>query len=120
MARKITFEELCQHNKPEDLWLLIDGKVYDVTAFLSEHPGGDEVMVVEAAKDATDPFEDVGHSEDAREQLVPMYLGDLVDMENVPKSGRAAYESEENPFLVLAGVVAAAGYFAYQKFVLNK
>jgi len=33
-------EEVAQHKAKNDVWLAIDGKVYDVTEFLSEHPGG--------------------------------------------------------------------------------
>lgn len=34
-------------------------------------------MVEEAGKDATEAFEDVGHSDEARAQLVPLYIGDF-------------------------------------------
>jgi len=42
-----------------------------------QHPGGDEVLVEEAGKDATEAFEDVGHSDEAREQLKPLFIGDF-------------------------------------------
>jgi cytochrome b involved in lipid metabolism len=35
-------------------------------------------MLEEAGRDATEAFEDVGHSDEARELLGPMYLGDFV------------------------------------------
>lgn len=38
-GRKITLAEVAQHNKADDLWIVVAGKVYDVTKFLSEHPG---------------------------------------------------------------------------------
>lgn len=76
-SKKITMEQLKEHGSHDDLWLLIDGKVYDVSKFLDEHPGGDEVLVTEAGKDATEAFEDVGHSEDARALLGPMFVGEL-------------------------------------------
>jgi len=42
----ITWSELMKHNKSKDLdlWVLIDGGVYDVGTYLSEHPGGDDVL----------------------------------------------------------------------------
>jgi cytochrome b involved in lipid metabolism len=35
-------------------------------------------MLEEVARDATEAFEDVGHSDEARELLGPMYVGDFV------------------------------------------
>jgi cytochrome b involved in lipid metabolism len=34
-----------------------------------QHPGGEEVLKEQHGKDATNAFEDVGHSSDAREQM---------------------------------------------------
>ena len=33
------------HNKRDDCWLIIHGKVYDVSAFLREHPGGEDIII---------------------------------------------------------------------------
>ena len=35
-------------------------KVYDVTEFLAEHPGGEEILLETAGTDSTEAFEDVG------------------------------------------------------------
>ncbi|CDR99607.1 hypothetical protein [Sporisorium scitamineum] len=35
-SKKITMEQLKEHGSHDDLWLLIDGKVYDVSKFLDE------------------------------------------------------------------------------------
>ncbi|MBA0834308.1 hypothetical protein Goarm_006674, partial [Gossypium armourianum] len=48
--------------------------VYNVTQFLEDHPGGDEVLLAASGKDATNDFEDVGHSDDAREQMQKYYI----------------------------------------------
>ncbi|EEF50728.1 cytochrome B5 isoform 1, putative [Ricinus communis] len=69
--------EVAQHNTKEDCWIVIDGKVYDVSSYLDEHPGGDDVVIAATAKDATDDFEDAGHSEDARELLNSFCIGEL-------------------------------------------
>jgi len=55
--------------------MLIDGKVHDITAFLDDHPGGDEILLDATARDATQEFEDVGHSGEARAQLAEMVIG---------------------------------------------
>ncbi|KAI0702919.1 cytochrome b5 [Cytidiella melzeri] len=76
-AKIVTFDELKAHSKKDGIWLLLHEKVYDVTKFLDEHPGGDEVILAEAAKDATEAFEDVGHSDEARALLKDMLVGDF-------------------------------------------
>jgi len=72
----ITYEELKANNTKESLYILINQKVYNVAKFIDEHPGGDEVILAETGKDATEPFEDVGHSDEAREILKGLYIGD--------------------------------------------
>lgn len=46
MADKvIKVEELKKHNSDKSCWLAINGKVYDVTPFLEEHPGGYDIIL---------------------------------------------------------------------------
>ncbi|OAY49084.1 delta(8)-fatty-acid desaturase 2 [Manihot esculenta] len=52
----ITSEELKQHNKPGDLWISIQCKVYDVSDWIKEHPGGDTPLLNLAGQDVTDAF----------------------------------------------------------------
>ncbi|XP_041047373.1 cytochrome b5 isoform X2 [Carcharodon carcharias] len=42
-----------------------------------QHPGGEEVLFEQAGGDATESFEDVGHSSDAREMLKQYFIGEL-------------------------------------------
>jgi hypothetical protein len=37
--RVIPVSEVAQHAKDDDCWMIIHGKVYDVTGFLVDHPG---------------------------------------------------------------------------------
>ncbi|KDQ08244.1 hypothetical protein BOTBODRAFT_139111 [Botryobasidium botryosum FD-172 SS1] len=78
-ASKTTFtlEQLKLHSQSDDCYLLLHGKVYNVTEFLDEHPGGDEVILAETGKDSTEAFEDVGHSDEARELLEKMFVGNF-------------------------------------------
>lgn len=52
-------------------------KVYDVTKYLEEHPGGSEVLLDHAGKYADEMFEDIGHSGDAKEKLKTLLVGEL-------------------------------------------
>ncbi|KAJ7514863.1 hypothetical protein O6H91_23G063500 [Diphasiastrum complanatum] len=74
-AKLYTLQEVSEHNNSKDCWLIIGGKVYDVTRFLEDHPGGDEVLLSATGKDATDDFEDVGHSTSARGMMEEYYVG---------------------------------------------
>lgn len=42
---------------------------YDISEFLDQHPGGEEVVLETAGTDASGAFDDVGHSSDARDML---------------------------------------------------
>jgi len=56
--KQLTREEVAQHNKPDDLWIVIDAKVYDVSKFKNLHPGGANVFLAEEipGQDATEAF----------------------------------------------------------------
>ncbi|KAJ7098673.1 cytochrome b5-like heme/steroid binding domain-containing protein [Mycena belliarum] len=93
-AKTVTYAELKANNTKDKLWILVHEKVYDVTQFLDEHPGGDEVILAEASQDATEAFEDVGHSDEARELLPGMLVGAFEkDGELKLKSGAAAAQA---------------------------
>ncbi|XP_031564870.1 cytochrome B5-like protein [Actinia tenebrosa] len=42
--RIVELEEVKQHKSEDDLWIIIDGKVYDVTPYVTEHPGGKAIF----------------------------------------------------------------------------
>uniref|UniRef100_A0A3Q2CMW9 Cytochrome b5 n=1 Tax=Cyprinodon variegatus TaxID=28743 RepID=A0A3Q2CMW9_CYPVA len=69
--------EIEAQNSFKSTWIIIHNKVYDVTKFLDEHPGGEEVLREQAGGNATESFEDVGHSTDAREMAASMMIGEL-------------------------------------------
>eukprot|EP00268_Persea_americana_P036909 TRINITY_DN36465_c0_g1_i1.p1 TRINITY_DN36465_c0_g1~~TRINITY_DN36465_c0_g1_i1.p1 ORF type:complete len:135 (-),score=27.27 TRINITY_DN36465_c0_g1_i1:179-583(-) len=77
ITKLYTMKEAAQHNTQNDCWVVIDGKVYDVTEYLDEHPGGDDVVLAATGKDATDDFEDAGHSKSAREIMKDYCIGEL-------------------------------------------
>ncbi|XP_043706112.1 cytochrome b5 [Telopea speciosissima] len=77
LTRIYSMQEAAQHNTREDCWVVVDGKVYNVTSYLDEHPGGDDVLLAATGKDATDEFEDAGHSKTARELMQEYCIGEL-------------------------------------------
>ncbi|KAI4980826.1 cytochrome b5-like [Hordeum vulgare subsp. vulgare] len=78
-----SFQEVRKHSERQDCWLIISGKVYDVTPYMEEHPGGDEVLLACTGKDATADFDDIGHS-DAAKELMRQYCVGEVDAATVP------------------------------------
>ncbi|KAH8399026.1 hypothetical protein KR215_001054 [Drosophila sulfurigaster] len=94
--KTFTRAEVAKHNTNKDTWLLIHNSVYDVTAFLNEHPGGEEVLIEQAGKDATENFEDVGHSNDAREMMKKYKIGELVASErtNVAQKSEPTWSTD--------------------------
>jgi len=61
--RIITKEELAAAVKQGKQWLALYGKVYDVTDYLEEHPGGPEAITDVAGTDSTETFETVHNKE---------------------------------------------------------
>eukprot|EP01060_Flectonema_neradi_P006706 TRINITY_DN14591_c1_g1_i2.p1 TRINITY_DN14591_c1_g1~~TRINITY_DN14591_c1_g1_i2.p1 ORF type:complete len:107 (+),score=12.75 TRINITY_DN14591_c1_g1_i2:83-403(+) len=52
----ISKAEVSMHNKRNDCWIIVEGKVYDVTQFIDQHVGGDSVIFEHAGGDATEQF----------------------------------------------------------------
>ncbi|KAH8113322.1 cytochrome b5 [Phellopilus nigrolimitatus] len=120
-SKIITLAELKDHTKKDNLYVLIHGKVYSVSKFIDEHPGGDEVILAEAGKDATEAFEDVGHSDEARELLVDMLVGDFEQGSDLPTKSATTTPSTAAPVAQTASNVsyflplgALAAYFAWR------
>jgi cytochrome b involved in lipid metabolism len=69
-TRKISAEEVRKHNSVDDLWIIIDKKVYDVTEYAEEHPGGVAAIAKNAGGDASKGFRGPQH---------PSRVFDIVD-----------------------------------------
>ncbi|PIL33511.1 hypothetical protein GSI_04134 [Ganoderma sinense ZZ0214-1] len=60
----ISGKEVATHNTRESCWIIVHGKVYDVTDFLDDHPGGSRIILKYAGKDATAEYDPI-HPPDA-------------------------------------------------------
>ncbi|XP_077227720.1 cytochrome b5, seed isoform-like [Tasmannia lanceolata] len=101
--KAFTLSQVSVHSSKQDCWVIIHGKVYDVTKFLEEHPGGEDVLIQVSGRDATEAFEEIGHSVSAI-SLMSNYLvgvaekgsdGDEDEDEMEEKAGLATKKLQE-------------------------
>src|SRR3989338_3018213 len=85
---------VAKHNKQSDCWMVIDGKVYDVTTYISLHPGGSGSIVNKCGKDASSLFAGtLGghiHSALARSLLIPYFVGNFQNSSATGSSANSA------------------------------
>ena len=72
-----SLNDLSKHNKPNDCWILIKDKIYDVTNFLEDHPGGRKILLEYGGKNGTRYFNEIFHSNDAISQMKKYLVGKL-------------------------------------------
>ena len=70
--KEFTIEKVKLHKTAKDCWIIINDKVYDITKFLSEHPGGKKVLVRVGGKDATEQFHQL-HKESVLEKVAKQH-----------------------------------------------
>lgn len=68
--------EVSLHNKRTDCWIIIKDKVYDVTSYVEEHPGGDAILA-HAGDDSTEGFFGPQHATRVFDMIGDFYIADL-------------------------------------------
>ncbi|CAO2202192.1 unnamed protein product [Urochloa humidicola] len=76
-AKKFTMSEVRKHASRESAWIVVHGHVYDCTAYLNDHPGGADSILLNAGTDCTEEFDAI-HSDKARTLLDAYLIGELV------------------------------------------
>ncbi len=75
----ITTLEIKKHNSATDCWIVVKGNVYDVTSYLSIHPGGSEEVIKTCGTDASVAYDAIkegrGHSKIADDDLFSLLIG---------------------------------------------
>ena len=74
----VSWQELDQHGTGDDLWIVIEGKAYDVSEWARHHPGGQLVLMHQAGRDATQAFH-ASHSAWVRTMLPAFCKGRMED-----------------------------------------
>ncbi|KXN89147.1 Ceramide very long chain fatty acid hydroxylase SCS7 [Leucoagaricus sp. SymC.cos] len=115
-VRIYTREDVEAHNTQSSCWVSRRGKVYDITSFLKDHPGGDDVILYYAGKDVEKTMKDKlehEHSDSAYEMLEEYVIGRLGTEETIvrddweatddfhPEDTDSAKDYEKNLFLDL-------------------
>ncbi|OJJ45932.1 hypothetical protein ASPZODRAFT_152880 [Penicilliopsis zonata CBS 506.65] len=90
----ISYEEVQKHTSLHDCWVIIKGHVYDVTALLQTHPGGQEAILAQAGKDVTNLFTML-HPPTALSTLPPSANLGPVDASTMPTEEERVLTEEE-------------------------
>mmetsp|Transcript_7781 Transcript_7781/g.6953 ORF Transcript_7781/g.6953 Transcript_7781/m.6953 type:complete len:136 (+) Transcript_7781:66-473(+) len=115
-------EEVSKHSTNDDCWIILGNdsnggpKVYDVTKYLNDHPGGPEIITEFAGKNADEMYEDIGHSREARQKAEKYLIGKLKYDPNSETSKAARKKASDvvkskgglNPFAVIILLIAIA------------
>lgn len=78
-----TISQVATHNTTTNCWLIMNNNVYNVTNFLSIHPGGVNIIASRCGTDATQAFASIGHSNTAK-NLLTQYLIGVISSANPP------------------------------------
>ena len=68
--------EIARHNTPNDCWVIIHNKVYDLTRFANAHPGGAQTIYPLAGQDGTAAFLSQ-HNDSYLSRMSMYYLADV-------------------------------------------
>ncbi|GFG35192.1 hypothetical protein Cfor_11683 [Coptotermes formosanus] len=79
----ISLDQVSWHDHRADCWVVIYDQVYDITEFLPEHPGGEEILLEYAGRDATLAFRGIGHDVAMLQTLQECFLGVLPESERI-------------------------------------
>jgi L-lactate dehydrogenase (cytochrome) len=65
----MTMADVAKHNTASDCYFVVEGKVFDCTEWLADHPGGKAIIMGVAGKDATKQFNAL-HSKRTKKKLM--------------------------------------------------
>jgi len=74
--QEYTEEEVAKHRTAEDCWIIMHDLVLKLPKdFLDEYPGGADVITIHSGGNAGSDFEDIAHSDSAREWTNKFIIG---------------------------------------------
>lgn len=81
--QQYTLEDVAKHNQPDDAWIAIRGKVYNISKWMDKHPGGKVILTTMAGKDCTDPFI-CSHPKEVEKKLPYFLVGEVTGWKPTP------------------------------------
>ena len=73
----ISISDVQANDSRDSCWLILEGDVYDFTPVVQQHPFGNQLSQAICGQDATDIILENTDVEELREQIEPLYLGEL-------------------------------------------
>lgn len=88
----IDLTEVARHATVQNCWIVVSAKVYDVTGFISQHPGGVSQITGWCGKEATNAFQTRGggnkdHSQTAYAMLSSYLIGSVGQSVSITSGG---------------------------------
>lgn len=129
-SNQYSMADVSFHKTRDDLWLVVQDKVYDVSKYVRDHPGGVDLLLDCAGADATQAYQEVGHSEDADEVLKAFCIGSLqgatrsvppkpMRLVQQPKAIVEAKAPSSNTVILGAGAVGLLGATVFSISAIN-
>eukprot|EP00299_Pterocystis_sp_00344_P013656 c6711_g1_i1.p1 GENE.c6711_g1_i1~~c6711_g1_i1.p1 ORF type:complete len:407 (+),score=82.51 c6711_g1_i1:59-1222(+) len=101
-SKHLTMAEVAKHNHRDDAWMILQGRVYNITPYLKFHPGSIEELMRGAGRDATAMFNEyhpwVNHSAMLEKCLVG-FLSSSVNSFSPPQIALSRDEFRQLPLV---------------------
>ncbi|KAL2814308.1 acyl-CoA dehydrogenase/oxidase [Aspergillus granulosus] len=107
MAKTFTKDDVASHNKPDNLWIIVDDDVYDLTKFQDEHPGGKKILTRVAGKDASKQFWKYHNDGILKKYQSKLQVGSLDTKKAVEAPAPAPKKEAAKPQAAVVDVAAA-------------
>jgi cytochrome b involved in lipid metabolism len=108
-AAALTAEEVASHNTEADCWTVVDGTVYNLTSYISNHPGGAGPLTSLCGKDGSAAFSSQHGSQAAPvSALAALAVGVL----GAPANGAAVPDASAEPTATPSATAAAGSFTA--------
>lgn len=86
--------EVARHNTKDDLWIIVDGYVYDITKYAPKHPGGDAIFR-KPGQDNSEGFHGDQHPDTVNTTIKRYLIGRIKTAADDPPVPDKTYTREE-------------------------